>query len=308
MPDPLDQAGVSALDEELANIFVRNGEKLPSKVKTNKINLLQVLTAHYAKDADLAARIRTVSDDMLLSDADVHKEEKPCEKPKEEASMPSMAPSASGPSAVASGPTTSRKVHCKYMMSGTACDKDICTLAESDHPVICRVKSHRYRATYAALEGCSLWHLRWFGKFSAGYTPPLRPKRSETKSSREGQQGRGEKREGRVGPPLHNQTDQQLQEGQQSPTGAAQEFQFLDGEGGSTAQPPLIRVNGTPAEEPVAGTRGCLSEAAHVQGHCKQRPRDCGSSRNSGNDGDIHAQQPTQDTVGGDCKYQVLSP
>jgi hypothetical protein len=62
-----------------------------------------------------------------------------------------MAPSASGLSAVASAatvtsePTTSRKVHCKYMMSGTACDRDVCTLAESNHPVICSVKSHRDR-------------------------------------------------------------------------------------------------------------------------------------------------------------------
>jgi hypothetical protein len=32
------------------------------------------------------------------------------------------------------------------------------------------------------------------------------------------------------------------------------------------------------------------------------------NGRGSGNDGNTHAQQPTQDTRGGDGKYQVLSP
>jgi hypothetical protein len=218
----LDGAGVSTLDEELSNLFVKLGGLLPDTAskfsKITKSNLIQIIRAHYARDADLSARASAVMDGLSDGEkacakcATIHEEGEPCIKTTDP-DMPPPSLASAGPGAAAP-PNTSlvaprRKVHCKYLMTGTNCDTRVCKVDQADHPELCQDLTHRDRATPDAKTGCGLWHLRQFGEFPDGYVRPAKRqvnKDDKNKSGEKKGKTTGKGKGGLVRPSSTNQT------------------------------------------------------------------------------------------------------
>jgi hypothetical protein len=178
----LDEAWVTTLDEELSNLFVKLGGLLPDTAskfsKITKSNLIQIICAHYTREADLLARASAVMDGLSDGEkacakcATIHKEGEPCIKTTDP-DMPPPSLASAGPCA-AVPPNTSlvaprRKVHCKYLMTGTNCDTRVCQVDQADLPELCQDLTHRDRADPDAKNVCGLWHLGQFGEFPDGY-------------------------------------------------------------------------------------------------------------------------------------------